>query len=76
MYEFGLYPEWDWIYSGWGGGGGGLVDMHTRSHMSQLTTETVHTIEEKTIPKTSAVPRKLNKPWWTEECQEVVSNTS
>ena len=55
---------------------------------SQLTPETVvgmkdeeetftsilHTIAEKTIPKTSAVPRKLNKPWWTEECQEVYNN--
>ena len=55
---------------------------------SQLTSETVvgmkdeeetftsilHTIAEKTIPKTSAVPRKLNKPWWTEECQEVYNN--
>ena len=37
-------------------------------------TSTEHTIAEKTIPKTSAVPRKLNKPWWTEECQAVYNN--
>ena len=37
-------------------------------------TSMLHTIAEKTIPKTSAVPRKLNKPWWTEECQEVYNN--
>ena len=37
-------------------------------------TSILHTIAEKTIPKTSAVPRKLNKPWWTEECQEVYNN--
>ena len=37
-------------------------------------TSILHTIAEKTISKTSAVPRKLNKPWWTEECQEVYNN--
>ena len=39
-------------------------------------TSILHTIAEKTIPKTSAVPRKLNKPWWTEECQEVYIQTT
>ena len=33
-------------------------------------TSILHTIAEKTIPKTSAVPRKLNKPWWTEDAKK------
>ena len=37
-------------------------------------TSTLHSIAEKTIPKTSTVPRKLHKPWWTDECQEVYNN--
>ena len=37
-------------------------------------TSTLHNIAEKTIPKTSTVPRKLHKPWWTDECQEAYKN--
>ena len=48
-----------------------LVGM---KYEEETVTSILHTIAEKTIPKTSAVPRKLNKPWWTEECQEVYNN--
>ena len=57
----------------------GLVRISTLCE-SQLTvvgmkddetfTSILHTIAEKTIPKTSAVPRKLNKPWWTEDVKK------
>ena len=45
---------------------------------SQLTPETGWMKDEEetftSILHTIEVPRKLNKPWWTEECQEVYNN--
>ena len=34
-----------------------------------IFTSSLHFIAEMTIPKTSAVPKKKNKPWWNDECQ-------
>jgi ribonuclease HI len=41
---------------------------------NETFTSTLHNIAEKTIPKTSTAPRKLHKPWWTDECQEAYTN--
>ena len=38
---------------------------------NEIFTSTLHSISEATIPKTSALPRKLHKPWWNDECDEV-----
>ena len=38
---------------------------------TEIFTSTLHSISEATIPKTSALPRKLHKPWWNDECDEV-----
>ena len=37
---------------------------------ADIFTSTLHFISEITIPKTSAVPKKLHKPWWNDECEE------
>ncbi len=33
----------------------------------------LHDIAEKTIPKTSAKPKRVNKPWFDEECKEAMT---
>ena len=38
-----------------------------------ILTSSLKFICECTIPKSSASPRKLNKPWWNEECQIAVN---
>jgi hypothetical protein len=31
-------------------------------------------LAKSTIPKTSTTPKKLNKPWWNDKCQNAVSD--
>ena len=41
---------------------------------TEIFTSSLLFISEITIPKTSAVPKKLNKPWWNDECQEALDS--
>ena len=35
-------------------------------------TSIVHSIAERSIPKTSTIPKRFNKPWFTDECKEAI----
>ena len=36
----------------------------------EIFTDVLHFIAEVTIPKTSIIPKRKNKPWWNDECEE------
>ena len=37
-----------------------------------LFTDKLHNIADKSIPKTSTVPKKLDKPWFDEGCRKAI----
>ncbi len=48
------------------------LTKNIRENKVEIVTSSLHFIAEVSIPKTSAVPKKLNKPWWNKECEEAV----
>ena len=50
------------------------VFENTRDDPMEVFTSVLHFIAEITIPKTSTIAKKKNKPWWDEDCQSALNS--
>ena len=46
--------------------------QHHSDHPMSLFTSILKNIAEETIPKISAVPKRLNKPWFSDICKDAI----